>query len=116
MKLGPPRNGLPSRSDATRQSAPLWLALSAEIITPALEGATLSDGQLKDGGKGIKSDEVVKGSPAAQAGLQKNDVIIGVNRDRVNSIAEMRKVLAAKPAIIALQIVRGNESIYLLMR
>lgn len=46
----------------------------------------------------------------------KDDVIIGVNRDRVNSIAEMRKVLAAKPAIIALQIVRGNESIYLLMR
>ena len=81
-----------------------------------LEGATLSDGQLKDGGKGIKIDEVVKGSPAAQAGLQKDDVIIGVNRDRVNSIAEMRKVLAAKPAIIALQIVRGNESIYLLMR
>ena len=71
---------------------------------------------LKDGGKGIKIDEVVKGSPAAQAGLQKDDVIIGVNRDRVNSIAEMRKVLAAKPAIIALQIVRGNESIYLLMR
>jgi len=28
----------------------------------------------------------------------------------------MRKVLAAKPPIIALQIVRGNESIYLLMR
>ena len=69
------------------------------MITPALEGATLSDGQLKDGGKGIKIDEVVKGSPAAQAGLQKDDVIIGVNRDRVNSIAEMRKVLAAKPAI-----------------
>lgn len=46
----------------------------------------------------------------------KDDVIIGVNRDQVNSIAEMRKVLAAKPAIIALQIVRGNESIYLLMR
>lgn len=67
------------------------------MITPALEGATLSDGQLKDGGKGIKIDEVVKGSPAAQAGLQKEDVIIGVNRDRVNSIAEMRKVLAAKP-------------------
>ena len=51
--------------------------------------------------KVLKIDEVVKGSPAAQAGLQKDDVIIGVNRDRVNSIAEMRKVLAAKPAIIA---------------
>ena len=108
VKLGLLRNGKPLEVEVT--------SASAEMITPALEGATLSDGQLKDGGKGIKIDEVVKGSPAAQAGLQKDDVIIGVNRDRVNSIAEMRKVLAAKPAIIALQIVRGNESIYLLMR
>ena len=89
---------------------------SAEMIAPALQGATLSDGQLKDGSKGIKIDSVEKSSPAAQAGLQKDDVIIGVNRDRVNSIAEMRKVLEAKPSIIALQIVRGNESIYLLLR
>ncbi len=35
-----------------------------------------------------------KEAQLAQAGLQKDDVIIGVNRDRVNSIAEMRKVLA----------------------
>ncbi|EHD4628707.1 PDZ domain-containing protein, partial [Escherichia coli] len=55
-------------------------------------------------------------SPAAQAGLQKDDVIIGVNRDRISSIAEMRKVMAAKPSIIALQVVRGNENIYLLLR
>ncbi len=108
VKLGLLRNGKPLEVEVTPIPAPLR--------RPALEGATLSDGQLKDGGKGIKIDEVVKGSPAAQAGLQKDDVIIGVNRDRVNSIAEMRKVLAAKPAIIALQIVRGNESIYLLMR
>ncbi|EIT7759731.1 Do family serine endopeptidase [Escherichia coli] len=108
-------NGKPLEVEVTLDTSTSSSA-SAEMITPALEGATLSDGQLKDGGKGIKIDEVVKGSPAAQAGLQKDDVIIGVNRDRVNSIAEMRKVLAAKPAIIALQIVRGNESIYLLMR
>ena len=113
--LGLLRNGKPLEVEVTLDTSTSSSA-SAEMITPALEGATLSDGQLKDGGKGIKIDEVVKGSPAAQAGLQKDDVIIGVNRDRVNSIAEMRKVLAAKPAIIALQIVRGNESIYLLMR
>ncbi|MRA50538.1 serine endoprotease DegQ [Escherichia coli] len=115
VKLGLPRTGQPRAGELTLDTSTSSSA-SAEMITPALEGATLSDGQLKDGGKGIKIDEVVKGSPAAQAGLQKDDVIIGVNRDRVNSIAEMRKVLAAKPAIIALQIVRGNESIYLLMR
>ena len=115
VKLGLLRNGNPLEVEVTLDTSTSSSA-SAEIITPALEGATLSDGQLKDGGKGIKIDEVVKGSPAAQAGLQKDDVIIGVNRDRVNSIAEMRKVLAAKPAIIALQIIRGNESLYLLMR
>ena len=115
VKLGLLRNGKPLEVEVTLDTSTSSSA-SAEMITPALEGATLSDGQLKDGGKGIKIDEVVKGSPAAQAGLQKDDVIIGVNRDRVNSIAEMRKVLTAKPAIIALQIVRGNESIYLLMR
>ena len=115
VKLGLLRNGKPLEVEVTLDTSTSSSA-SAEMITPALEGATLSDGQLKDGGKGIKIDEVVKGSPAAQAGLQKDDMIIGVNRDRVNSIAEMRKVLAAKPAIIALQIIRGNESIYLLMR
>ncbi|HHB2152458.1 TPA: serine endoprotease DegQ [Escherichia albertii] len=115
VKLGLLRNGKPLEVEVTLDTSTSSSA-SAEMITPALEGATLSDSQLKDGGKGIKIDEVVKGSPAAQAGLQKDDMIIGVNRDRVNSIAEMRKVLAAKPAIIALQIIRGNESIYLLMR
>lgn len=43
-------------------------------------------------------------------------MIIGVNRNRVQSIAEMRKVLESKPTVIALQIMRGNESIYILLR
>lgn len=86
------------------------------MIAPALQGATLSDTQLKDGTKGIRIENIEKSSPAAQSGLQKDDVIIGINRDRVNSIAEMRKTLEAKPAIIALQILRGNDTLYLLLR
>ena len=76
----------------------------------------MSDGQLKDGTKGISIDTVEKSSPAAQAGLHQEDVIIGVNRNRVQSIAELRKVLESKPAVIALQVMRGNESIYILLR
>ncbi|CCJ86645.1 Outer membrane stress sensor protease DegQ,serine protease [Cronobacter dublinensis 582] len=41
---------------------------------------------------------------------------MGVNRERVSTIAEMRKLLASKPAIVALHIVRGNDSLYLLLR
>ncbi|EGU0927100.1 serine endoprotease DegQ [Salmonella enterica subsp. enterica serovar Typhimurium] len=115
VKLGLLRDGKPLEVEVTLDSNTSSSA-SAEMIAPALQGATLSDGQLKDGTKGVKVDSVEKSSPAAQAGLQKDDVIIGVNRDRISSIAEMRKVMAAKPSIIALQVVRGNENIYLLLR
>ena len=43
-------------------------------------------------------------------------MIIGINRERIRTIAEMRKMLESKPALIALHVVRGEESIYLLLR
>ncbi|MOA36051.1 Periplasmic pH-dependent serine endoprotease DegQ precursor [compost metagenome] len=64
----------------------------------------------------MKIDKVDKGTPAAQFGLQKGDVIIGVNRQRVENINALRKLLEAKPAVMALNIVRGDENIYLLLR
>ncbi|OAT75612.1 serine endoprotease DegQ [Mangrovibacter phragmitis] len=89
---------------------------SAELISPALQGATLSDGHLKDGTKGVHIDAVDKGSAAAKAGLNKDDLIVGVNRERVHSIAEMRKVMENKPSVIALNILRGDTNLYLLLR
>ncbi|HDR2158782.1 TPA: serine endoprotease DegQ [Enterobacter cancerogenus] len=115
VKLGLIRDGKPLDVEVTLDKSTSASA-SAELIAPALQGATLSDGQLKDGTKGIKLDTVEKSSPAAQAGLHEDDVIIGVNRNRVQSIAEMRKVLETKPAVIALQIIRGNDTIYILLR
>lgn len=115
VKLGLLRNGKPQsvlvvlddRASAT---------ISEEIIIPALRGASFSNVQLKDGMKGVQVEDVVKGSPAAAIGLQKGDVIIALNRERVQSLAELRKVLDAKPAVIALNIVRGDTSIFLLLR
>ena len=115
VKLGLIRDGKPLDVEVTLDKSTSSSA-SAELIAPALQGATLSDGELKDGTKGISVDTVEKSSPAAQAGLHQDDVIIGVNRNRVQSIAELRKVLESKPAVIALQVMRGNESIYILLR
>lgn len=115
VKLGLIRDGKPLNVEVTLDKSTSSSA-SAELIAPALQGATLSDGQLKDGTKGISIDTVEKSSPAAQAGLHQDDVIIGVNRTRVQSIAELHKVLESKPTVIALQIMRGNESIYILLR
>lgn len=87
----------------------------AELTTPALQGATLSDGATKEGTKGVKVDEVEKSTPAAQFGLQKDDVIVGVNRTPVQNLAELRKLLEAKPPLLALSVMRGEENIYLLL-
>ncbi|MCG8156110.1 serine endoprotease DegQ [Brenneria goodwinii] len=89
---------------------------NAETLYPALQGASLTDGQLKNGSKGVQIDNVTKDSPAAQIGLQKGDIIIGVNRERVENITQLRKILEAKPVVLALNIVRGDETIYLLLR
>ncbi|TXU05208.1 serine endoprotease DegQ [Enterobacter hormaechei] len=115
VKLGLIREGKPLTVEVTLDKSTSSSA-SAEQISPALQGATLSDGQLKNGTKGIAVTTVEKSSPAAQAGLHQDDVIVGVNRTRVQSIAEMRKVLESKPAVIALQIIRGNDTLYILLR
>ncbi|MEG5694327.1 serine endoprotease DegQ [Enterobacter quasihormaechei] len=115
VKLGLLREGKPLTVEVTLDKSTSSSA-SAEQISPALQGATLTDGQLKNGTKGISVTNVEKSSPAAQAGLHQDDVIIGVNRTRVQSIAEMRKVLESKPAVIALQIIRGNDTLYILLR
>ena len=115
VKLGLIREGKPLTVEVTLDKSTSSSA-SAEQISPALQGATLSDGQLKNGTKGISVTTVEMSSPAAQAGLHQDDVIVGVNRTRVKSIAEMRKVLESKPAVIALQIIRGNDTLYILLR
>lgn len=115
VKLGILRDGKPQDVEVTLDKSTSSSA-SAELISPALQGASLSDGQLKDGTKGINIENVEKGSAAAQAGLRKDDVIIGINRTQLQSIAELRKVLETKPSVIALQIIRGNETLYLLLR
>ncbi|KEY59955.1 periplasmic pH-dependent serine endoprotease DegQ [Serratia sp. DD3] len=89
---------------------------NAETLSPSLQGASLSNGVLPNGDKGVKIDNVDKGTPAAQVGLQKGDVIIGVNRIRVEDLTALRKQMENKPAVIALNIVRGDENIYLLLR
>ncbi|KOC91280.1 serine endoprotease DegQ [Winslowiella iniecta] len=126
VKIGTTAPGKEVKIGLLREGKPLTLTVklesgtqssaSAAQLSPALQGATLSDSQLKDGTKGVKVDDVAKSTPAEQVGLHKDDVIIGVNRAPVHNLAELRKILEAKPPLVALNVVRGGESIYLLLR
>ena len=90
-------------------------ASEAKSLHPALEGATLSNGNVK-GQKGVLIESITKNSPASRLSLQKGDLITGVNKQRITNIADLRKIIDSKPSAIALNIVRGDSQLYLILR
>jgi len=113
MQLGLLREGKPMTVSVTLAQSPA-VEVSIEKINPALQGVTLSDVDAKTG-KGVQVDDVKKGTPAEQVGLEKDDVIIGVNREPIDNLAALRKILETKPDLIALSILRKGQNMYLLM-
>jgi len=113
MKLGILRDGKAMDVNVTLDKSP-DVVIALEKINPAMTGASLSDIDAKTG-KGVHVDDVKKGSPADQVGLQKDDVIVGINREPVDNLAALRKMLESKPDLIALSVQRNGQSIYLLM-
>jgi len=87
--------------------------IEAESIHRMLEGAELENSA---NGKGVDIPEVSKNTPAAAVGLRSGDLIIGVNRQRVTNIAELRAILKEQDSVFALNIIRGNSSLYLMIR
>jgi S1-C subfamily serine protease len=57
---------------------------------------------------------VERGSPAERAGLRRNDIITGVNRQAVNEPQALQQ-LAAKGAPLLLNIQRGDTALLLVI-
>ena len=87
----------------------------AKSLHPALDGATLANGEVK-GQKGVLIESIAKNSPASRLSLQEGDLITGVNKARVNSISDLRTIIDSNPSAIALNIVRGDSRLYLILR
>lgn len=113
LKLGLLRDGKPVDVSVQLQQSSQAKVQSATIYT-GIEGADLSN--VETGDKGVRVDNVKPGSAAARIGLKKGDVIQGVNQQVVTNLGELRKVLDTKPSVLALNVKRGNSSIYLLMQ
>ncbi|HDT6026157.1 TPA: serine endoprotease DegP [Enterobacter cloacae subsp. cloacae] len=87
--------------------------VDSSTIFSGIEGAEMSN---KGADKGVVVNNVKANSPAARIGLKKGDVIMGANQQPVKNIAELRKILDSKLSVLALNIQRGDTSIYLLMQ
>lgn len=104
------RDGRERKLDVTLRSEER--EVRAAELHPALEGATLA----ANGDGGVTLTELEQNSMAARYGLRKDDVIVAVNRRPVNSVAELRQAMDQAGNVIALNIRRGNTSLYLVLR
>ena len=116
VRLGLLRDGKTINVVVTLDQSNSSNGASALLPQPAFQGAEFGNGETTDKQKGVKVTSVSKQSAAEQVGLRAGDVIVSINHQRVQSFDELKKVLDTKPDVIALNVIRGKDSIYLLMR
>jgi serine protease Do len=114
LQLGLLREGKSQSVTVELQQSTKDKVQSATIYT-GIEGADLSNVE-SNGHKGVRVDSVKAGSAAARIGLKKGDIILGVNQQAIDNLGELRKILDTKPPVLALNILRGDASLYLLMQ
>ena len=108
------RDGKPNNAKVTLQSDD-QTQTRANGLLPALDGAELNNYDEK-GMKGVAITKIKPNSLAEQRGLKSGDVIIGINRQKVENLGQLRKILESKPSAIALNIIRGDSNFYLLVQ
>jgi Do/DeqQ family serine protease len=93
---------------AAKESTPK----ESNTIHSGFEGAALAD--APDGG-GASVRSVDPGSPAAQNGLRNGDIVIGVNRGKVTTLAQLRE-RAKGASTLVLEVRRGNTVLLVPLR
>ncbi|MBS1221984.1 MAG: 2-alkenal reductase [Proteobacteria bacterium] len=91
-----------------------------DAINPRLAGVTFEDIGPNSplGGRGVRGVLVAKlasGSPAARAGLQRNDVITAVNRQPIASTDDLRQIASRSEGLV-LNLLRGQGELLLMLR
>ena len=113
------RDGEQQSIEARLDAAVAPTALDGGTL-PKLAGAAFQDLQpgmpLHGKVEGVFVASVEPGSPAARHGLRPGDVITAINREPVTSVGELERTLKATNTALALNIVRGNNRMFLVIR
>ena len=112
VELGVIRDGKPQKLTALVGEKNAAESGSAGGIHKSLEGAELADAPS---GGGVTVKSVQEGSPAAQAGLRANDLIVGIGRIPVANLKAFRE--ASKGAsLLLLNVRRGGQNLLIPIR
>ena len=108
------------RLDVRVGGADTGASLGAVDAPPALRGAVLRDLEQGDPAygrvEGVIAAEVEPGSAAARNGIRPGDVIVAVNRRRVRNAKELESAFEQAGQVLALNIVRGNGQLFIVIR
>lgn len=84
-----------------------------DVLHPLLEGAAFEN---HPDGKGVNVVSLSPNSRAAYAGLRPGDLIVGVNKARIEDIASFKKALQRSPSSVLLHISRDGVALFIVIR
>ena len=85
---------------------------SGENVHPLLEGAQFND----NSGEGVTVVSMAPNSPAMYSGLREGDVILGVNRKKVDGLRSFRSAVRDSGDSILLHVERDGRSFYVVIQ
>jgi Do/DeqQ family serine protease len=95
-------------------------ATPGRSLHPRLAGATFAptdeSNSPESDTKGILVQRVQARSPAARLGLRPNDVILGVNRRKVDTMKDFEKLAGADQKELLLHVKRGNNAFFIVVQ
>ncbi|GAB4235567.1 MAG: DegQ family serine endoprotease [Methyloligellaceae bacterium] len=94
--------------------------LAGDAAIPQLAGVKITEipasHPRKGEVKGVLVAEVETGSPAWRLGLRSGDIILSVNQRKVTSVEEFEQAAKATGGVLALEILRGDTTLFLILR
>ncbi|QNH35604.1 Do family serine endopeptidase [Aminobacter sp. MDW-2] len=107
--------GIEYLRDGARKSVTLRIEPEKGAKTAALPDR-LEGAQIEDAAGNVFVSRVDEGSAAARAGLRAGDVIVAVNRQPVTTTVELATALRNTAGTIALDLFRGGNKLFLVIR
>lgn len=105
---------------SVRVGEPQLAELSGDATIPQLAGVKITEIPPQHPAKGevtgVMAADVATGSPAWRLGLRSGDIILAVNQTVVGSVSEFQRVAKAANGVLALEILRGDTSLFIVVQ